>query len=62
MLTDKEIELCRTLGEAATTFRDIATETGLDDNDVREFIDHVHALQNAVMAQAARRAHPGVFR
>lgn len=32
------------------------------DHDIAEFVAHVHAIQNAIMAQAAARAHPDMFR
>lgn len=62
MLTAKELRLCKMLGEAATLFTEIAKETNLRDEDVREFFAGVHGLQNAVMAQTARRDHPEAFR
>ena len=30
--------------------------------DVAEFVHHVHAIQHTVMAQAAARAHPDLYR
>lgn len=32
------------------------------DNDVREFVNHVHSIQQAILAQAAGRAYPDRFR
>lgn len=56
------MRLCRKLGQCMGDFAKIAKETGLTVDDVQEFCGHVHALQNAVMAQAARRAHRAEFR
>lgn len=38
-----------------------ATLAGIHDHDVAEFFGHIHDLQHAVMARAARRAHPEAF-
>ena len=32
------------------------------DGDVREFVHHVHCIQQAILSQAAGRAHPDRFR
>lgn len=32
------------------------------DNDIREFVHHVHIIQQAILSQAAGRAYPDTFR
>lgn len=32
------------------------------DADVREFVHHVHVIQQAILSQAAGRAHPELYR
>ena len=62
-LTDLELDVVRRLGEIAG---DLSLIVGSNrrtrDHDINEMIVHVHALQHAVMAQAAARAHPREFR
>lgn len=43
--------LCKITGEGPTR-----------DHDLSELVTHVHALQNAVLSQAAARAYPGRYR
>lgn len=43
--------LCKITGEGPTR-----------DYDLSELVTHVHALQNAVLSQAAARAYPGRYR
>jgi hypothetical protein len=38
-----------------------ATRLAVRSGDIAEFVAHVHDLQHAVMARAARRAHPDAF-
>jgi len=62
-LTDLERDVVRRLGEIVA---DLSIIVGGNrrtrDHDINELIVHVHALQHAVMAQAAARAHPREFR
>jgi hypothetical protein len=72
-LTPNELALCRKLGACYLDYRaviyasspDSASGQGLSQaqqHDLREFAAHIHDLQHAVMARAAIRAHPDVFR
>jgi hypothetical protein len=45
-------DLCKVVGPSELT----------RDADLREAVFHVHALQNMVLSQAARRAYPEEFR
>ena len=62
MLTDKELALTAKLGSCMNEFAEIADSSGLLLEDKEEFCLYIHALQNMVMAQSARRQHPGDFR
>lgn len=62
LLTGAEHELIGMLGEVAARFREI-TGPGLPrEGDLAEIVFHVHALQRAVLAQAAGRAYPENYR
>jgi len=58
-LTHEEINLACKLGECATAFSRLEQ---LHPSDGEEFVFHIHALQNIVVARAAVRAYPEVFR
>ena len=60
LLTEAEIGLVGALGDLMGDLRAIMG----DDvpADVREACNHIHALQNMVLSQAARRAYPDEFR
>lgn len=68
LLTDAERRVVDLLAKAAETFRleVVAPQDGPtwspSDADVAEFVDKVHQLQNAVLAQAAARAYPDRYR
>lgn len=47
-------QLCKVVGDSA----DAETQHA----DLRELIVHVHAIQHAVMSQAAARAYPDLYR
>ena len=58
-LTQEEVSICEALGDVYNRF------AGLPDqhpNAVAEMAVVIHAAQEKVMSQAARRAHPEVFR
>jgi hypothetical protein len=67
-----ELAVCELLGECARRYRRMLTDSGevgpydgltaTQKQDLGEFVAHVHDLQHAVMARAATRAHPEVFR
>jgi hypothetical protein len=77
-LTDRELVLCRKLGECASEYVQVLLAGATDrhgrpaseyrelsdqhKHDVAEFVAHIHDLQHAVMARAAIRAHPEEFR
>lgn len=62
LLTPLERKVVRDLG---LIWNDLCNVVGPDrtrDADLNELVVHVHALQQAVMSQAAARAYPGEFR
>jgi|GEM_PF-6587650 len=77
-MTEAEHALCRKLGECATEYvqaliagtttrygRPASEYRELSDQhkrDVAEFVAHVHDLQHAVMARAAIRCYPELYR
>lgn len=61
-LTAAEIEAVRLLGQFASLFVHIVADGPTRAADVAETFDKIHQLQHAVMAQAAARAHPELFR
>lgn len=54
-MTEAELNACRLLGEAWNAM----LACGIANSEAAA---HIHALQHAVMAQAARRMHPEIFR
>jgi hypothetical protein len=58
LLTEEEHMLVQRLGNIASTFCWMFT----DGWDRAEFVGHIHACQNAVLAQAAARAFPHLYR
>lgn len=61
-MSDREHALARKLGSLANDFNDIMTRGIAYDEDYREVVYHIHALQNMVMAQAAARMYPNMYR
>lgn len=61
-LTVREVEAVETLGRLWGELCEIVGDGPTRDADLTELVAHVHALQHAVMAQAAARAHPDAFR
>jgi hypothetical protein len=62
LLTEDERLCVKKLGEAWNLLCRIAGHEATRDPDLNELVVHVHALQNAVLAQAAGRAYPSEFR
>jgi len=61
LLTPEELLAIDTAGKLATLCGSIIQGPNRA-NDLREIIGHVHAIQQAVMSQAAGRAYPDKFR
>lgn len=57
-LTNAELALCAKLGECWNDFMTLGPVAG----ECAEAASAIHAVQRIVMARAARRAHPEVFR
>lgn len=62
MLTIQERSLIVKLGECWDQFTKICGTERSRKDDLQEVFHHIHALQIAVMAQAAARAYPDEFR
>lgn len=62
MLTDKEGEAVAALGKVAILLADIIADGPTRRADMAELYGHVHALQNAVLSQAAARQYPDRYR
>lgn len=58
MLTEPELRLVDKLGECTVDFGMLDV---MHTADLQEFMVHIHALQNIVMARAAMRSHPERF-
>jgi hypothetical protein len=58
VLTEEELALIKKLGACANDFMEC---DAFHPSDVPEFFMHVHALQNLVMSNSARRDHPEAF-
>jgi hypothetical protein len=62
-LTEAERAAVDMLGEAwDAVVKVIAAGGNPETYDAHELVGHVHALQNAVLANAAARAYPGAYR
>lgn len=62
LLTSAERKFVEDCGSLWNDLCQIVEDGPTRDADLRELIVHVHALQHAVMANAAARAHAGQFR
>lgn len=62
LLTEAERLCVKKLGEVWNLLCQIVGHETTRGPDVNELGFHIHALQNAVLAQAAGRAYPGEFR
>lgn len=69
LLTLAEHEIIKLLGQAASKFatdvigwRKGEEMTDVQRDDLAEFVDKIHQLQHTVLAQAASRAYPHLYR
>lgn len=62
LLTPNEQEAISLAGRLAGLFSAIIGDAHTREDDTREVVHHVHAIQNAVLAQAAARAYPDTYR
>jgi hypothetical protein len=62
LLTPDEHEAVRLAGELWNALCRIPAGGPTHDADLRELCAHIHAIQHAVMAQAAARAYPTLYR
>lgn len=66
LLTKVEIDCIVTLANIGKTIHAIIYTKDYNDaiarQDFEEAMNHIHALQQMIMAQAASRAHPELFR
>lgn len=61
-LDDNERRMLVTIAELASDFIDLVGAGESAQADFAEILPHLHALQQAIMAQAAARTHPGQYR
>lgn len=61
-LTDDEHAAVEALAQAWNALVRVVPAGPTQTADLGELAAHVHALQNAVLAQAAARAHPTLYR
>lgn len=61
-MTIREHDLVKKLGSLAQDFNNIMTRGIVYNEDYREVVYHIHALQNMVLAQAAARVYPHMYR
>ena len=57
-MTEEELDILQTLAEAHNMFAEL---DHYNHNDMREWVGHVHALQNMVMAREAVRNNTDFF-
>lgn len=62
LLTEEELEALRLSGKLAERMRRIIGDGPTASHDWSEIAQCIHALQHAIMAQAAARAYPNEFR
>lgn len=62
LLTDEELACLKTTAKLANQLAGIIGQGPSASQDLTEVVGHLHAIQHAVMAQAAARAYPGRFR
>lgn len=62
LLTELEREAVQRAGELWNILTRVVDDGPTRDADLAELIAHVHAIQHAVMSQAAARAYSGEFR
>lgn len=61
-LTPLEIETVGMIGQVWTNLCKIVGDGPSRSGDMRELVAHIHAIQQAIMSQAAARAYPEQFR
>jgi hypothetical protein len=62
LLTSTEKDIVERLGECARSYSQALAPGPCYDQDLREFIAHIHDLQWRVLAQAAARHYPELYR
>jgi hypothetical protein len=63
MLTNEEQGFLELTGKLANEFGLIVGQSPLSrEQDMAEFVSHLHAIQNMILAQAAARAYPSKYR
>lgn len=62
LLTEEEKSLVDLISDVSRSFGTIVGNGPTREHDLREMVFHVHALQNMVLAQAAARAYPELYR
>ena len=62
LLTDLEHEAVEMAGRLWNTLCKIVDQDRTRDGDLKELVLHIHAIQNAVLSQAAARAYPQRYR
>lgn len=62
LLSDDELAAIDTTAELASQLSDVVDVGRTRDADLTELVHHLHAIQHAIMAQAAGRAYPDRFR
>lgn len=62
LLTDEEHSAVALLGELHGLLCRIVGMDASREGDMRELVEHIHALQQAVLSNAAARAYPQQYR
>ena len=63
LLTEQEQELVKLLGDCYNLFTKVCgNDSKVRVFDLQEFALHIHNCQNTVLAQAAARAYPDLYR
>ncbi len=61
-MTEKEHQAVRMAADLYNLLHDIVGTDLSREADMKELATHIHAIQNAVLAQAAARAYPSKYR
>jgi hypothetical protein len=61
LTAEEHLAMMRTT-ELWSAFQNIVGNGPTRDADLREGMTHIHALQNMILSQGARRAHPDSYR
>ena len=62
MLTEQEHEALDLTGDLASLMVYIIEDGSTHDEDMAEFVHHLHGIQNMILAQAAGRMYPERYR